>query len=363
MGRKPSRWAHLPKGMRARPRGLKVFYYLDIGGHPRKEVPLGSDYAEAVAKWSELPLRPAQAPEPVVERHTFVSVVAAYRKDVLPGKAPRTQQDNEGELVFLLRFFGGATPAPLDEIKPVHIRQYMRWRVNEAKKAAKEKHPDLPVPDKLGQVRANREKALFSHIWNYARNEGFTDLPNPCAGIKGFRETGREAAPDDELVQRVLAEADKPLELAMRLAELTGQRPADVLRMNETDIRDGVLHVKQGKTKAKLRIVIEGELAALLDEIRAYKASVKSPCTALLVTEKGQPLTANMRQDRFYEARQRAGVEMGAFQFRDIRAKTATEADGTGGTRTAQAILGHTTEAMTAQYIRHKVGKVVRPIR
>lgn len=88
MGRKPSRWVNLPIGMRARPRGQKVFYYLDTGGKPRKEIPLGSDYAAAVAKWSELTSHPEQAP--ALERPTFVSAVAAYRKDVLPGKTPRT---------------------------------------------------------------------------------------------------------------------------------------------------------------------------------------------------------------------------------------------------------------------------------
>ncbi|MDR0275058.1 MAG: tyrosine-type recombinase/integrase [Burkholderiaceae bacterium] len=190
-----------------------------------------------------------------------------------------------------------------------------------------------------------------------------TAQSNPCSGIKGYRETGRETAPGDALVQRVLEVADKPLELAMRLAELTGQRPADVLRMNEASIRDGVLHVKQGKTEAKLRIVIEGELAALLEEIHAYKASVKITSTALLVNEKGQPLTKGMRHTRFNDARERAGVDKALFQFRDLRAKTATEADEAGGTRTAQAILGHTTEAMTAAYIRHRAGKKVRPIR
>jgi len=361
MGRKPSRWANLPKGMRARPRGKKVFYYLDTGGRPRKEIPLGADYAEAVAKWTELTLRPEQAPLP--ERPTFAHAVAAYRKDVLPSKAPRTQQDNEGELVFLLRFFGGDNPAPLDEIHPVHIRQYMRWRLSEAKKLAQQKRPDTPVPDNLGHVRANREKALFSHIWNYARGEGMTAMPNPCAGIKGHRETGREVSPDEDMVKRVLEEADKPLEFAMRLAEITGQRPDDVLRMSETDIRDGVLHVKQGKTKAKLRFVIEGELAELLDEIHAYKASVKATCSALLVTEKGQPLTKRMRLTRFAKARERAGVDKELFQFRDLRAKTATDADEASGTRAAQAILGHTTETMTEQYIRHKAGRKVRPIR
>jgi len=33
------------------------------------------------------------------------------------------------------------------------------------------------------------------------------------------------------------------------------------------------------------------------------------------------------------------------------------------GTRGAQALLGHATESMTADYIRHKVGKKVKPPR
>ncbi|MDR0260513.1 MAG: hypothetical protein LBI76_11975 [Comamonas sp.] len=155
--------------MRTRPRSGKVFYYLDIGGKPRKEIPLGNDYA-AVQKWGALTCRPEQAP--AIERPTFADAVAGYRKDVLPAKAPRTQRDNEGDLVFLLRFFGGDNPAPLDEIQPIHIRQYQRWRVAEAKRLAQQKYPGKPVSDTIGQVRANREKALFSHIWNYARGEG-----------------------------------------------------------------------------------------------------------------------------------------------------------------------------------------------
>ena len=50
--------------------------------------------------------------------------------------------------------------------------------------------------------------------------------------------------------------AVRPLQLALRLAHLTGQRPGDVLRMSEADIGEGVLRVKQSKTKAELQIVI-----------------------------------------------------------------------------------------------------------
>ena len=41
-------------GMRARPRGKKIFCHLDTGEKPRCEIPLGSDYVMAVQKWGEL---------------------------------------------------------------------------------------------------------------------------------------------------------------------------------------------------------------------------------------------------------------------------------------------------------------------
>jgi integrase len=74
-------------------------------------------------------------------------------------------------------------------------------------------------------------------------------------------------------------------------------------------------------------------------------------------------LTYDMLRNRFDDARERAGVDKALFQFRDLRAKAATDADEASGTRTAQAILGHITEAMTAHYILHRVGKKVRSVR
>ena len=41
-------------------------------------------------------------------------------------------------------------------------------------------------------MRANREKALFSHVSNKAREWGYTTALNPCQGVKGFNESGRD---------------------------------------------------------------------------------------------------------------------------------------------------------------------------
>lgn len=115
--------------------------------------------------------------------------------------------------------------------------------------------------------------------------------------------------------------------------------------------------------KAKLRMMIEGELEVLPTEIRAFKAGLNSTSPALLVNEIGKKPTTAVLRKRFDAARALAGITSGEFQFRDLRAKAATEADEDGGTRQAQGLLSHTTEAMTANYIRHKVGKKVKPLR
>lgn len=366
MGRKPTRWTNLPRGMRARERGNKIHYYLDTGGKPRKEIPLGSDYVAAVHKWAEL----TAAKRPVGADYTFVDVAVAYRAKVFPTKAARTRSDNEKELEWLLKFFGDP-PAPLDGIEPLHVRQYMDWRVIEARKLAILNNTERvtagrdaqPIPDTLGQVRANREKALFSHMWNFARENGYTKAPNPCAGIKGFKESGRDVVVSDQMMQSILEHAGLPLQFAIRLADLTGQRPGDVLRMSESHISGGVLHVRQGKTGAKLRIEIEGELKRLLAEIQAFKSQFRVRPLALLVNESGEQLSKHMLRDRFDDARAAAGIAKADFQFRDLRATAATAVDEESGTRSAQALLGHTTEGMTAHYIRHKVGKKVKPVR
>lgn len=58
--------------------------------------------------------------------------------------------------------------------------------------------------------------------------------------------------------------------------------PVDVLRMSTDHIAGGMLHVRQGKTAAKLRIEVTGALQELLAEIQAYKVQLKAD-TALLL--------------------------------------------------------------------------------
>ncbi len=340
MGRKPTRNMNLPAGMRARHRPSGVYYFFDTGERPRREISLGKDYELAVMKWAELRVTNRAS----INTITFRYVVDRYRKEVYPTKSPRTQKDNEQELKWLYKFFDDGNTL-LEDIEPVNIRQYLDWR--EAK------------------TRANREKALFSHIWNFARSKGLTNKTNPCAGIKGNKESGRDVYVDDAVYQAVWDAASPSLQDAMDLAYLTGQRPADVLKLSPSDIKDGAIMVKQNKTGKRLRVAIEGQLAVVMARISAR--SVQST-TAIVCTRKGQPMTHAMLRGAFDRARKVAiaanpdlADEIRAYQFRDLRAKAGTDKEEAEGMQAAQDQLGHASAKMTAHYVRHRKGKLVTP--
>lgn len=359
MGRKPYKNTNLPPRMRARKqKSGTVYYYYDMGGRPRVEVPLGSDLVEAVRKWADLERDNAPSSAPVA---TFRYAAERYIRDVLVTKAPRTQSDNLKEFAVLYKFFDDP-PAPLDAIKPQLIKQYMAWRSDLARQWYIENKRE--VPPNPGHVRANREIALFSHVFNFAREVGITDAPNPCAGVRKNRETGRDVYVEDDVFKRVWAKADGPTRDAMDLAYLTGQRPADTLKFDERDIRDGMLHLGQNKTGKKLRISVEGELAKVIARIRARKAGYKVTSTALVVNESGQRLGYDALRQRFYAAREEAGVPKEGFQFRDLRAKAGTDtAESSGDIRQAQRQLGHKSIQMTEHYVRERKGDKVGPTR
>lgn len=84
--------------------------------------------------------------------------------------------------------------------------------------------------------------------------------------------------------------------------------------------KDIALGVVQNKTKAKRTIEITGELKAVMDRINARPRERLS--AFLIQDDDGRPLSVYALRSRFDKARKAACV---AFQFRDIRAKAATD--------------------------------------
>lgn len=335
MGRKRTVHLNMPPGMRPRVRASGTYYYYDTGA---KEIPLGRDYVVAVQRWAEL--EGGNAKLKAAEVVTFRAVAEAYMTSpTFKRKAPRTQKDNHGELRQLYTYFDDP-PAPLDAIKPALVAKYRDWRES---------------------THSTQELALLSAIWNWSREQGYTDKANPTVGVRRNRGEGRDVFVTDAMFSQVYLWADQPTKDAMDLAHLVGQRTADLVKMTERDIREGAVWIQQNKTGARVRVAIEGRLKAVLERIATRKASMKVHSLALLVNERGQPLTASALDGRFGTARECAGYKPVEFQFRDLRAKAATEVDTELGLEAAQNLLGHAGPGMTRRYIRHRTGKLVKP--
>lgn len=326
MGRKRTINHDLPPRMNLKG---KTYYHVSTDS-PRKWTKLGQDLVIAKRLWAEIEGEQADAQD-----STFRAIAARYRKEVIPGKARQTQLDNEKELQRLEAVFGAM---PIEAIQPKHIRHYLDKRGETAK------------------VRANRERALFSHVFNFAREYGYTSVPNPCAGVRGHREAGRDRYIEDEEFLAVWSKAHYTVQDTMDLAYLTGQRPADLLKVNRTDIRDGELWFTQNKTGKKLRITIVGELQALIERILSREHRIMGG-DGLLQDGNGQRLTYGALRSRFDSARKAAKMD---FQFRDIRAKAATD---TGDMAHAQKLMGHKTRSMTEHYTRDRKGDKVNPLK
>lgn len=235
MGRKPSTNLNLPLHMQARRRrNGKTYYFYDPGGRPRKEIPLGSDFILAIKKYAELHINARDIGADIL----FSDVAKRYEVEEVPTKATSMQAVQLSDIKHLLAFFSDP-PAPLEAIQPTNLHMLLK------------KHKDKPAT-------ANLCKRLFSHIWNKAREWGYTSLPNPADGIKGHSLEKRDVYIDDALYRLVYEFASAPLRDAMDMVYLTGQRPGDALKLSEQNIQDGHLVIKQGKTKAPLRIAVAG---------------------------------------------------------------------------------------------------------
>lgn len=316
----------------------------------RVEIPLGSDFHEALRRWAELESKPAPVLAALME-----VIFRRYELEVVPQKAPRTQRDNLLCLKQLTAVFG---KTHIDAITPAHIAKYRDLR------------------GKAAPVRANREIALFSHVFNVAREWGYTSKENPTRGVRKNKESPRDFYADPQVWDAVYEQACQELQDAMDLSYLTGQRPGDVLAMSVTDVRNGALEVKQGKTKKKLRILLDNPdgtrtgLGKLIDEIRGRSRKVK--CLLLIATPSGAPLNRWTLRIRFDSARKAAAEAAEArgtpemldlaqrirqFQFRDIRPKAASEIGDLG---LASKLLGHTEQELTKKvYVR--IGETVKP--
>lgn len=329
MGRRKTVWPDEPPRFcpRRMPSGKILYYYQAAGG----KIPLGADRDNALKEWVKLEkgnVGPRLLPE----------IAALFRKEVFGHLAASTQDHYETALENLEGVFAAFT---LEAIEPKHVKKYIRER---SKKGA-----------------ALFEKRVLSALYAWARGEGHTAAPNPCAGVKftaaekrGFEKIGKRMRyVTDAEYDDVYGRADELLRDAMDLALYTGQRPGDILAARRQDIVEGVLWFTQQKTSTRLGIAVEEDFKPVLERILTRPRKV--PSMYLIADARGQRVRLGALQRRFAQARGSA-VD---WQFRDIRAKAATDSP---DLKRAQALLGHKNETTTIIYRRQK-SNITQPLK
>lgn len=299
-------------------------YYQPAG--TRDAIPLGSDLLTAKKKWAEL------------EGQRFISGTVTDIRDrhlKSDGKlvSPRTQFDREDYWKRLAPVFGHV---PMDNLRSEDMFRYFDAR--SAKHSAK------------------KELKYLSVLCTWALSRGLMTVKHPLAGgmMKLMKAPGgRTRYVTDEEFAAVKAQAHPVMRDYLDLLYLTGQRPADIRKLTWSDLFDGHLHIRQGKTQVALRIAVVGALSECLEHIR--KRGVVG--LRLLVDPKGGALKEfGWARSEFDRARNASGVD---FQLRDLRAKAATDSE----TMTqARKLLGHSTENMTAHYVKKHAGEKVQPL-
>ena len=299
----------------------------------RKEIPLGSDLTTALRRWAELEGKPPVADNALTAVYTKYLTWAEQRE--ISGLSLRTISDYKECWKKLDPVFGKVS---IDNIKPEYLLRYF--------------------DERSSKNRGKREIKFLGTLFNWARARGYATIANPVSGLTRQMKVSnkRTIYVRDTDFQLVRKNAVQYVQDAMDIALLTGQRPADVLKMRWTDIREGVLHIHQNKTGAAVRIRIEGELKNVLETIRSRKE-----ISSTIIRKLHQATfrrAFNDAQDKAEVEAKEAGINFRRFQFRDLRAKAATDSN----TQTeAQKLLGHK-HATTTDIYRRDDGETISPL-
>jgi hypothetical protein len=323
-----------------------TYYFYDMRPEGKPDVPLGTDFDEALKKWDELHNRAPRIAGTLEE--AFSSWETDKERGLPSYTSAETKRGYTKNLRQLRPVFGEAT---WDQIDLPALKAYLRART--------------------AKTQGNREMSLLSIIWNWARMEGMTRLPWPAAGMERSRwkneEQPREFEVTPELFAAVYAEADQVLRDCMDIASATGMRLTDARQVLLP--AGDLLRLKASKTGKKADFDLS--LSAVLPDLITRRRAVKASHLMLLSTPDGRPVSQRMLRDRWDEAREaaaKAAEEAGdqafatlvrAMYLRDMRkmASDLVETD-----EEAATLLQHGNVALTRRHYRTRATKL-KPVR
>lgn len=194
-------------------------------------------------------------------------------------------------------------------------------------------------------IQANTGKAIISSVFEVAVRHGLVNR-NPCKEIKYLSVQGRDRLITDAEYRAIWNAADAHVQIAMDIGYLTGSRISDILAIKLQDISEEGIYIRQGKTKKRMLFLLSPALEEVLTRARSLPRPIRG--MHMICNHSGQPYKYGTFNTHWLSAVRSTGIE--ELHFHDIRAKAATDAKNMG--LDYQALLGHTTRAMSDKYIR-----------
>lgn len=295
-----------------------AYYYVD---NNNKWHNLGRDYPQAMMAWAKL----IEVPEIVM---TVGQLIDRYLLEVVPKKAERTQKDNRNEVGWLRPYFGGML---LCDVEPHHVASYRDHRT--------------------AKVRANRELALLSHMFNCACEWGLMKT-NPCTHVRKNKEKPRDRYVEDEELEAFKVLCPGWLQIYIDIKNLIGLRQQDMLDLKFEDFTADGVKAFIKKVGRKISIETTDELIKLVGLLPKTSAYLFPTRTGTRMSDEGFQSTWGRRMDKFVRG---GGVR---FTEHDIRGKVATDID---DPLKAMKLLAHASMKTTEGYIKQRKTDRVQP--
>jgi len=316
---------HLLPGMQQKGKA----FYLAIWNPNTQKVewqPLGSDYTEALLKYSKL-----RATGGGIEpKQLFKDLAAEYVRAEFDKLASGTRDNYTRALQNLLKAFGDA---PVVQLTAAAFGRYMDLRSSRS--------------------AANCEKAVASKILELGIRWGWC-TENVARKISYHPTTRRRRIITRAEWQAIrLAAKSDLIPVFMDLAFVTGLRVGDVLNIRWKQVTDEGLYVLQGKNKVEGYYELTEDLRGILDRAKRLHgrsgkiATLLRADTTIIHTRKLQPYTYYGFRSIWRKTCERARIENA--HIHDIR-RTAITAAKLAGRNPAEFSL-HRTESEAAAYV------------
>lgn len=311
-----------------------VYYFYDATTLGEGEIPLGKNFDSALAQWHEINEHGTKAGRII---GTLEEAFARWESEILPSyESVETRRGYAKNLRTIRPVFGQATWELVD--MPT-IKKYLQ------KRSAK--------------TQGNREMALLSVIWNWARGEGLTSMPWPAAGMERSRwknkEKPRRIRVSDEIYDAIYAHASPSIRDCMTLGAATGLRLTDCISVEMPC--NGMLSITASKTGKQAEWDISQ--SAVLPDIVRRREQILATHNLLLSTPDGHPITSHHLRYGWDKARKLAAavarqngntalaIAIEGLYLRDMRKRAAQKA---GSLEEASALLQHSSPRITERH-------------